>query len=157
MREFGYVADDAVAIRKEGTLQNVHAAETELVERYREYYARTDHPVLRELELRTLGADYGGNGYTDAVQAATIVDLLRVGSGDSVLELGSGAGWPGLYVSAISGASVVVSDVAWEGLAWANRRARADDLDAHGVACEGATLPFRDNTFQGVTHSDVLC
>ncbi|GMQ99179.1 MAG: hypothetical protein BMS9Abin17_1749 [Acidimicrobiia bacterium] len=138
-------------------MEEVRAAEIRLIARYRDYYARTDHDVLRELERRTLGADYGGNGYTDVVQAAHFVELLGVGTGDRVLELGSGAGWPGLHLSRISGAQVVISDIAWEGLAWGSRRAKADGLDAHAVASSGLTLPFRDGTFHGVTHSDVLC
>jgi SAM-dependent methyltransferase len=138
-------------------MEELQAAEVELIARYRGYYARTDHDVLRELERRTLGADYGGNGYTDVVQAGHFVELLRVGVGDRILELGSGAGWPGLYLSRISGAQVVISDIAWEGLAWASRRASADGLDADAVASSGLTLPFRDGTFHGVTHSDVLC
>lgn len=138
-------------------MEEVRAVELDLIARYRDYYARTDHEVLRELERRTLGADYGGNGYTDVVQAAHFVELLGAGPGDRVLELGSGAGWPGLYLSRISGAQVVMSDVASEGLAWGSRRAHVEGLDAHAVACSGLTLPFRDATFQGVTHSDVLC
>ncbi|MFV1999641.1 MAG: class I SAM-dependent methyltransferase [Acidimicrobiia bacterium] len=138
-------------------MEDIQAAETALITRYRDYYARTDHDVLRELERRTLGSDCGGNGYTDVGQAAHFVELLGVGTGDRLLELGSGAGWPGLYLSEISDASVVISDIAWEGLAWGSRRARTDGLAAHGVACSGTTLPFRDRTFQGVTHSDVLC
>jgi len=138
-------------------MEDAHAAEVELIARYCDYYAQIDHDVLRELERRTLGADYGGNGYTDVAQAAHVVELLGVGSGDRILELGSGAGWPGLYLSRISGAQVVISDIAWEGLAWGSRRAKAEGLDAYAVASAGLTLPFRDAMFEGVTHSDVLC
>ncbi len=129
----------------------------ELVERFRGYYAATPHPALRELEMRTLGADYGGNGYTDVEQAGRFVDLLGVGPGDRVLELGSGAGWPGLYLARASGCSIVISDVPWEGLAWGIRRGRDDGIAVDAVACSGTDLPFRDRAFDGVTHSDVLC
>lgn len=132
-------------------------AEAELIERFRGYYASTSHTVLRELELRTLGADYGGNGYTDVDQISVFLDLLGVGPGDHVLEIGSGAGWPGLYLAKASGCSVVISDVPWEGLAWGAERGLRDDIDVDAVACSGTDLPFRDHTFDGVTHSDVMC
>ncbi len=132
-------------------------AESELVERFRGYYASASHPVLRELELRTLGVDYGGNGYTDVEQANVFIDLLGVGSGDRVLELGSGAGWPGLYLAESTGFSVVISDVPWEGVAWGLERGRRGGIGVSAVACSGIDLPFRDGAFEGVTHSDVLC
>ena len=130
---------------------------SELVERFRGYYASAGEPVLRELELRTLGADYGGNGYTDIDQAREIVNLLGTGPGDRVLELGSGAGWPGLYLSKIAGFSIVISDVPWEGVAWGLERGRGEGIRVAAVACSGVELPFREAMFDGVTHSDVLC
>ncbi|MCL1594470.1 MAG: class I SAM-dependent methyltransferase [Actinomycetia bacterium] len=138
-------------------MEDAKNAEEDLVERFRDYYVHSDHAVLRELEMRTLGADYGGNGYTDTTQVEHFVDLLRVGSDDRVLELGSGAGWPGVYISKVSGAAVVISDIPWEGVSWGLGRARADGIDAIAVACSGIALPFKDAMFDGVTHSDVLC
>ncbi len=138
-------------------MEDPRTAEEELVERFRDYYVHSDHAVLRELEMRTLGADYGGNGYTDTVQVEHFVDLLGIGTGDRVLELGSGAGWPGVYISKVSGASVVISDIPWEGVSWGVRRAKAERIDVTAISCSGIDLPFRDAMFDGVTHSDVLC
>ncbi len=132
-------------------------AEAELVNRFRAYYAATDNEAVRELEGRTLGAAYGGNGYTDVSQVERFVELLDVGQGDRVLELGSGAGWPGLYIAKRSGCQIVLSDIPWEGVAWGRRRGRTDGINADAVACSGTDLPFRDGSFDGVTHSDVLC
>lgn len=132
-------------------------AEAELVDRFREYYLATDHEAVRELERRTLGVAYGGNGYTDVHQVERLVSLLGLGEGDRVLELGSGAGWPGLYIAQESGAMVVLSDVPWEGVSWGLRHGRAEGLHVDAVACLGAEIPFKDRSFDGVTHSDVLC
>ncbi len=132
-------------------------AESELVDRFRGYYASTAHPALRELEQRTLGADYGGNGYTDIDQASVFLDLLDVDPAGRVLELGSGAGWPGLYLARTAGFEIVISDVPWEGVAWGLERGHREGIRVHAVACSGVDLPFRDRTFDGVTHSDVLC
>lgn len=142
------------------TLDNddgIAKAEAELIDRFREYYLATDSNVLRELELRTLGAAYGGNGYTDIHQAKRFMALLGVGEGDTVLELGSGAGWPGLYIARETRSKVVLSDVPWEGVAWGCHRGHAEMISVDAVACLATKIPFRDGSFEGVTHSDVMC
>jgi len=139
------------------TSGDIARAETELVDRFRQYYVGTDNEVLRELERRTLGAAYGGNGYTDIHQVERFADLLDVGEDDRVLELGSGAGWPGLYIARETRSTVVLSDIPWEGIAWGSRRGRAEGVQVDGVACSGTQIPFRDRSFEGVTHSDVMC
>ncbi len=132
-------------------------AEAELVERFRDYYTSTARGALRELERRALGAAYGGNGYTDVDQVSQFIELLGIGPGDRVLEIGSGAGWPGLYLAKQSGCRVVLSDIPWEGLAWGRRMGQGEAIDVDAVACSGVALPFRDGSFDAVTHSDVLC
>jgi hypothetical protein len=132
-------------------------AEADLVERFREYYASSESEAIRELERRTLGVAFGGNGYTDTVQVQRFVSLLGVSRGDRLLELGSGAGWPGLYIAQQSGAEVVLSDVPWEGLVRGQYRGRHERISTDAVACLGTELPFRDMSFAGVTHSDVMC
>ena len=132
-------------------------AERVIVDRFRAYYLATDNEALRELERRTLGAAYGGNGYTDVHQVERLVSLLGLSEGDRILELGSGAGWPGLYIARLSGSRVVLSDVPWEGVSWGLRHGRAEGLPVDAVACPGAEVPFKDRSFDGVTHSDVLC
>jgi hypothetical protein len=132
-------------------------AEAEVVDRFREYYLATDNEAVRELERRTLGVAYGGNGYTDIHQVERLVRLLGLGGGERVLELGSGAGWPGLYIAQESGSRVVISDVPWEGVSWGLRHGRARSLPVDAVACLGTEIPFKDRSFDGVTHSDVLC
>jgi hypothetical protein len=136
---------------------DIARAEAELVDRFREYYLNTDNEVLRELERRALGAAYGGNGYTDIHQVERLGSILDVDGGDCVLELGSGAGWPGLYIARHTGANVVLSDVPWEGVAWGRRRGHTEGIPVDAVACLGSEIPFRDGSFEGVTHSDVLC
>jgi ubiquinone/menaquinone biosynthesis C-methylase UbiE len=86
-----------------------------------------------------------------------MASLLDVGEGDLVLELGSGAGWPGLYIARQARATIILSDVPWEGVAWGRRRGRAEEIAVDAVACVGSAIPFRDGSFQGVTHSDVMC
>ena len=52
----------------------------------------------------------------------------------------------------------VLSDVPLEGLRVASSRAEEDQLnECWIVAASGTALPFRDQTFEAITHSDVLC
>ncbi len=74
-----------------------------------------------------------------------------------MLDIGSGAGWPAIYLAATTGARVVLTDIPLEGLTIAARRLRDDDVDGAVVAATGTALPFRDHAFDAVTSSDVLC
>lgn len=133
------------------------AAPDQHLQRFSDYYSSAGDPVLRELEQRVLGTDYGGNSYTDVSQADELIDMLELGVDSSLLDIGSGLGWPGLYLSARSGCRVLLSDVPIEGLQHASRRAEAEGIPAWSVASSGTALPFRDGSFGAVTHSDVLC
>jgi hypothetical protein len=47
--------------------------------------------------------------------------------------------------------------VPWEGVSWGLRHGRSEGLPVDAVACLGTEIPFKDRSFHGVTHSDVLC
>ena len=126
-------------------------------ERFRDYYAGADAPVIRELERRSLGADYGGNSYTTVDQARRLGELLELEPGSRLLDVGSGAGWPGLYLAGQSGCRVVLSDLPIAGLRLATTRAAAEGIQATAVGASGTKLPFRAGAFDAVSHSDVLC
>ncbi len=124
---------------------------------FNEVYASVGAGPVLELERRVLGSDYGANGYTDVAQADRLVELLELGSGSRLLDVGCGAGWPGVYVAARSGCRAVVADVPVAGLHAARQRARRDRVAVTPVAAAGELLPFRDRSFDAVTHADVLC
>ncbi len=77
--------------------------------------------------------------------------------GDRLLDIGSGAGWPGIYIAAKTGAGVVLSDIPVEGHRVARRRLEADGVDGDVVVATGRHLPFRGETFTAVVSSDVFC
>lgn len=126
-------------------------------EKFRTFYAASGHPALRELERRVLGVDYGGNSYTDVGQANTLISQLELGPASSLLDVGAGAGWPGVFMAKESGCRVVMTDVPLEGLHTARGRAIEESIDAVAVAASGTALPFADEAFDGIVHSDVLC
>ncbi len=124
---------------------------------FNEVYATVGAGPVLELERRVLGSDYGANGYTDVAQAQRLVELLELDAGSRLLDVGCGAGWPGVYLAARSGCRAVLSDVPVAGLHAAAARARHDGVAAAPVAAAGELLPFRDRSFDAVTHADVLC
>jgi hypothetical protein len=62
------------------------------VERARRTYAVGEHPVAREVELRTLGSDFGANGYATLAEVDELVGFLELGPGRWLLDVGAGQG-----------------------------------------------------------------
>jgi cyclopropane fatty-acyl-phospholipid synthase-like methyltransferase len=118
-----------------------------------------EHPIAREVELRTLGSDFGANGYATLAEVSELVGMLGLRPGRWLLDIGSGQGWPGLYLARQTGCTVVLTDVPFEGLAIAARRASREGLAcrAWAVAARGQVLPLRPAAFDAVIHTDVLC
>lgn len=121
-------------------------------------YALLEAPVFRDLERAVLGCSYGGTSWTTREQADAIPGLLGLGPDAHLLEIGSGAGWPGVYVARRSGCRISMLDLPLNALQRAVRNAR-DELDgaAEVIQASGAALPFRDDSFDFIAHSDVLC
>ena len=126
---------------------------------FQQRYRNTPSLVVCQIEQRVIGGDWGANGYTTMAQADTLARGLGLSAGDRLLDLGTGRGWPGLYLAARTGCRVVLADLPLEGLRVAADRAAAEGLAARaGVVVAAASgLPFRAGTFDAVIHTDVLC
>lgn len=124
-----------------------------------ERYGRQRSEAAREVERIVLGHDVGLNGYTTLPQADGLVDVLVLSSSSTVLDLGSGRGWPGLHLATAVGCRVVVTDRPIAALRQARvsalRREVSRRVDT--VAAEGSALPFGPACFDAVVHADVLC
>jgi 2-polyprenyl-3-methyl-5-hydroxy-6-metoxy-1,4-benzoquinol methylase len=115
--------------------------------------------VARQIERRVIGGDWGANGYTTMAQADGLARGLGLSAADRLLDIGTGRGWPGLYLAASTGCRVVVTDLPLEGLRVAANRAAAEGLAAHTgmVVAAASGLPFRAGSFDAIIHTDVLC
>ena len=122
-------------------------------------YAASGDFALVAAELEALGSDYQANGYTTVAQADELGRLLALSKGQVLLDIGSGCGWPGLYLAARHGCAIVSADPIDEGCCTAGRRAIFDGLTDRSLAvrAEGATLPIRPGSVDAVVQSDVLC
>lgn len=110
------------------------------------------------MEREAIGANVGANGYTTVTQADLLAERLSLGPPDTLLDLGSGRGWPALYLAAKTGCRAVLTDPATPALKTAGEKAAADGLaDRVSVIRASAThLPFAAGTFDAVTHTDTL-
>ena len=115
--------------------------------------------IMRELERVVCGCDYGGTSWTTRSEAQHVAELLGLGPGKRLLEVGVGSGWPGLYLARLTGCDVALVDLPLEGLRIATERALADRLAGvcWTVIADGGALPFKAGWFDAASHSDVLC
>lgn len=116
-------------------------------------------PVMQAVERAVCGCAYGSTAWTTRDEADAIAAALGLQPGLTLLEIGAGSGWPALYLARASGCEAVLTDLPLGGLGIARERAARDEVsDRCLAACaDGACLPFADESFEAINHSDVLC
>ena len=134
--------------------------EQALIERFSTTYQRlTSSETMLDIERAVCGCDYGCTSWTRRDEADLAAGLLNLSPGVDLLDIGSGSGWPGLYLAKESGCNVTLTDLPLEGLEVAKRRAEEDAMVDRCVItqADGAALPFKSASFDAIFHSDVLC
>jgi len=134
-----------------------HAGERVTQESFAYKYRRLGTPAAERVRVEALGSHLP-NGYTSVEQADRIAEALALTPGQSLLDLGSGRGWPGSRVSERTGCRLVVTDLPLTALRTAAARMSHAGSAGDGVVCADALrLPFRDACFDAASHTDVLC
>lgn len=131
--------------------------EERTIERFRPRYGRARVNADRAVERAAIGANVGANGYTTIAQADRLAHLLELRPGVRLLDIGCGQGYPGLYLSRVSGCSVVCSDLPLASLRAGVQRAARLRRRAAFVAASALHLPFPARSFDAIVHADVLC
>lgn len=134
-------------------------AELEQIAKFDNFYQLSTHEVIRRIEGHTCGCCYGGNSWTTKKQAEVIAQKLGLSPRSSLIDIGAGAGWPGLYLSSMSGCSLTLVDLPETGLKLAADRSIQDRISERvtTLVADAAELPFEDQSFDAVSHSDLLC
>jgi methylase of polypeptide subunit release factors len=133
--------------------------EREARSHFAERYAIPTADVNARIEQAVIGAAWGANGYTTVDQADELARRLRIGPEARLLDVGTGRGWPGVYLATRMGCTTVGTDMPLGALAIAAGRARTERVDDQValVAAGSANQPFRSGSFDAVVHTDVLC
>ena len=131
--------------------------EREVAENFGQQYKLVLADVMLAMERDSCGSDYGGTSWTTRAEADRIGQLLDLTPGDRLLDIGSGAGWPGIYLARTSGCDVTLTDLPFAGLQIAARRALEDQLAGicWTAVADGTALPFRDRSFDAISHSSL--
>lgn len=122
-------------------------------------YEIAQTPLMREIEQRVRGSDYGATSWATRDQVQQSVRRLSLVPGVCLLDIGAGSGWPGLFLASLSGCDAVLTDLPLSGLRAARARAASDGISSRCrvLAAEGTALPFSERTFDRIHHADVLC
>lgn len=125
---------------------------------FAERYSVGHHEVITAIERAVIGGDWGANGYTTLAQADELAERLGLDASKRLLDVGTGQGWPGLYLGKKTGCEVVMTDLPIEGLRSAAARAEQEGIRGLGaIVCSARRLPFREGSFDALCHTDVLC
>jgi hypothetical protein len=135
------------------------AEDRHTIERFTERYRVSPSEATRRIERAVIGGDWGANGYTTMTQANRLGAELDLGPESTLLDLGAGRGWPGLYLASVTGCRVVLADVPMEALRNGQLRASIERLTerASPVCCSARNLCFVPSCFDAIVHTDVLC
>ena len=133
--------------------------EQAVIDRFSRIYRVAQSEFMLEIERSVCGCDYGVTRWTTRQEAENVLGMLELRPRQRLLEIGAGAGWPGLYLAKRSGCDLALIDLPLDGLRVAKQRAASDQLNgSHWIAlADASALPFRDGLFDAVYHSDVLC
>lgn len=133
--------------------------EQDVAATFSERYGRPESDATRELERRVIGADFGASGYTTLSEADLIARMLGLRKGHRLLDVGSGRGWPGLYLAKVAECTVVLTDIPEQGLKTAQTRAAVEGIAerSQAVVASARRLPFGAESFHAIVHTDVLC
>jgi SAM-dependent methyltransferase len=134
-------------------------AENARLARFAKEYEVSQNETVLAVERAVCGCDYGGTSWTTRAEAQLVARMLSLAPGVRFLDLGAGAGWPGLYMAWLSGCDAALIDIPLEGLRIAAHRAARDGLSGAcwPIRADAAWLPLRSGAFDAIGHSDLLC
>ena len=134
-------------------------AEEKQTARLNKEFRDAQSPTLQAITNQVCDCCYIGNSWTTRSEADVMIERLRLMASHNLLDIGAGAGWPGLYLALQTGCAVTLLDLPETGLRLAEARAKADGMTSQLSAVQGdaTDMPFPSASFTAISHSDVLC
>ena len=128
-------------------------------DRFTKKYQHVQSNLMREIERSVCGCDYGATSWTTLDEAREVGEMLSLKPGKRLLDVGSGSGWPGVYLAKETGCDIVMTDLPLTGLRIAIDRASTERVGGAclAIVADGVALPFSRGWFDAITHSDLLC
>ncbi len=133
------------------------SSEEEFLDSFNERFSHVASEVLLEIEADVFGTDFGATSWSTIDQIRTFIAEMGLTEEDRLLDIGSGPGWPALFIAEQTGCSAILCDYPFTGLLQAKKRVTQDGRNAVMVQGHGAALPLPDASVDAVCHSDVLC
>lgn len=127
-----------------------------------EAFSQPASAVMARVWATVLGHEYPAEvspySYTSRSELARIATEVKAGSGDLLVDIGSGRGGPGLWVAAATGADYMAVDISTTGLAEVSARAAQVGLADRVRVAEGSfeELPLGDADASAVMSIDAL-
>ena len=142
-----------------GDLMARSLAEKKQTARLNKEFRDAQSPVLQAITNQVCDCHYIGNSWTTRNEADMMIDHLHLKASHDLLDIGAGAGWPGLYLALQTGCALTLLDLPDIGLRLAEDRAEADGMASRISTVQGdaADMPFPSESFTAISHSDVLC
>ena len=134
-------------------------AEKKQTARLNKEFRDAQSPILQAITNQVCDCCYIGNSWTTRSEADVMIERLRLKASHNLLDIGAGAGWPGLYLALQTGCAVTLLDLPETGLRLAEARAKADGMTSQLSTVQGdaTDMPFPSESFTAISHSDVLC
>ena len=134
-------------------------AEEKQTARLNNEFRDAQSPILQAITNQVCDCCYIGNSWTTRSEADVMIERLRLMTSHNLLDIGAGAGWPGLYLALQTGCAVTLLDLPETGLRLAEARAKADGMISQLSTVQGdaTDMPFPSESFTAISHSDVLC
>lgn len=132
---------------------------SDVVSRFSNKYRDGQTALCQEIEHNVFGCVYGATSWTTRDEADDIAKRLGLGPKTQLLDVGAGTGWPSIYWAEETGCQAICLDLPLEGLQMLQRRAQRDGVPEKVTAVQGngVALPFGNNQFDAIFHSDVFC
>ena len=127
---------------------------------YNNAYGNYASDPYRHVRLETYGQDFGQTSWVTTEESLEIPQLLGLGPGSSVLEIGCGSGGYALHLAEKVGCRIVGVDINEPGIRSAKELAQARSLASRArfEQCDvSKNLPFDNETFDAAFSNDVLC